>query len=75
MGWETLIPLMVTYGVPFAQSVWEKASKGTPPTAADWEALNKLALQNRQTQMSDALARNGIDPNSEKGKALLALVK
>jgi len=74
MGWEALVPLIVQYGLPLAEQLWQKWSSGNPPTQADWDSLKALALQTRRTQMSDALVRNGVDPTSDKGKALLALV-
>ena len=74
MGWEVLVPLIIQYGLPLAESVWQKWASKAEVTQADWDTLKMLALQNMKSQMTDALIRNGVDPASEKGKALLALV-
>lgn len=71
--WTTLVPLIAQYGIPFAQKIWALMTSNVPPTAADWEVLNTLAAQNARTQVLLALARNGVDPSSPQGVALLAL--
>lgn len=73
MGWETLIPIIAQYGIPLAEQLWQKWSTGSAPTQADWDQLKALAQGSAQSQMLAALARAGIDPNSDQGKALLAL--
>lgn len=72
MKWDTIALLIAQYGIPFAEKVWEKAAAGTAPTAADWAELTALAAQTSRDRMLAALARAGIDPNSDQGKALLA---
>ena len=74
MTWTALIPLVIDYGIPFAEKMWQLWSTATAPTQADWDALKALAAQNGRTQMLAALSRAGIDPNSDQGKAFLALV-
>lgn len=78
MGFEALIPLIVQYGIPLAELVWQKieaAKAGTPVTQGDWDTLKKLASQDATSQMADALVRNNIDPKSTVGQNLIALVK
>lgn len=73
MGWEVVVPLIVQYGLPLAESLWTKWQRGGAPTLEDWQELRTLANQNAQGKMLSALQRAGIDPASESGKALLAL--
>lgn len=78
MPLTALIPLIVQYGIPLAEFVWQRieaAKNGTPVTQADWDTLKTLAAQNAASQMTDALKRNNIDPNSVAGQNLLALAK
>lgn len=74
MGWATLIPIILQYGVPFAETIYNLFTKNTPPTQADWDALKAAANTNARAQMLVQLAAAGIDPNSPQGQALLALV-
>lgn len=73
MTWAALLPLIIQYGVPVAEQLWKLFQSNTTPTQADWDALNALTTQTARTQMLAAMARNNIDPNSDMGKALLAL--
>jgi hypothetical protein len=74
MNWAMLIPVIVKYGVPFAEKMWTLFSAGGVPTAADWAELKRLSNQTANTQMTDALTRAGIALDSDEAKALLALV-
>lgn len=71
--WTTLIPIIASYGVPLAEQLWKNLTSTTAPTQADWDKLNVLAAQNAKSQVLLALARNGVDPASAQGVALLAL--
>lgn len=71
--WSILTPIIAQYGVKFAQQLYTNMTQGTPPTDAQWATLNTLAEQNAKSQMLLALARNGVDPTSPQGVALLAL--
>lgn len=73
MDWGTIVSLVISQGIPVAQKLWELWSKGGNPTADDWNALAALGKQNARSNMLLALARNGIDPASPQGQALLAL--
>lgn len=73
MTWEILVPIIVKYGLPLAEKLWQKWTSGAVPTQADWDELKALANQMSQDRMTAALIRAGIDPNSDQGKALLAL--
>lgn len=74
MGWQVLVPLIIQYGLPLAEQIWAKWSSNSAPSQADWDQLKQLASQNAKQQMTQALIRNGIDPASPQGVALLALV-
>lgn len=61
-------------GIQIAEQLWKMFQSGGNPTQADWDVLKALASKTARQQMLDALAKAGIDPNSEQGKAMLALV-
>lgn len=69
-----LIPLILQYGIPFAEKMFTLWTSGAAPTADDWTALKTLASSNAQSQMLAALARAGISPTSPQGVALLQQV-
>lgn len=69
-----LLPIILQYGVPFAEQVYNMFINKAAPTADDWAALKALASTSARTQMLQALAKNGIDPTSPAGQAFLALV-
>lgn len=74
MPWPLIIQLIGQYGLPLAELLWKKWGSTDLPTQADWDQLKALAAQNAKAQMMAALIRNGVDPNSAQGQALLALV-
>jgi len=73
--WAMLIPLIIQYGLPFAEKIWVLWSSKTDPTQADWDSLKALAAQTPVTQMQAALMRAGIPLDDPRAVALLALVK
>lgn len=75
MTWATLIPIIAQYGLPLAESLFQKWTTGAPPTQADFTALLALANQNASAQMKALLTQNNIDPASPQGQAFLALVQ
>lgn len=75
MGWATLVPLILNYGLPFAEKLWTLWSAQTVPTQADWDALRALAAQTPLSQMQAALQRAGIPLDDPRAVALLALIK
>ena len=74
MNWSTLVPLIVKFGVPFAEKIWQLFTAGGVPTPEDWAALRALSQQTARSQMVDALNRAGIALDSPEGIAMLALV-
>ena len=74
MNWATLIPIIIQYGLPVAEKLWSLWTTNAAPTAADWEALKALGVSTRKQDMTAALIRNGVDPASPQGQALLALI-
>lgn len=74
MTWLDWIPLIAQYGLPIAEKLWTLVTTSTAPTQADWDALKALGTSTRKQDMIAALIRNGIDPTSAQGQAILALV-
>lgn len=74
MGWEVLLPVILQYGVPFAEQLWQNAQSSAAPTQAQWDTLKGLASQTAQTQLMDALKRAGVPLTDPKAVALLAVV-
>lgn len=72
--WTVLLPLIVQYGLPFAEQMWQNINAGTDPTQAQWDQLKALSQNTARTQLLAALARAGVDPASPNAVALLALV-
>lgn len=66
--------MILQYGVPFAEKVWQKWSSGNNPTQADWDELKALGKNTARSQMLDALSRAGIALDDPKAVALLAQV-
>lgn len=75
MGWAQIIQLIINYGLPFAERIWQLSTSTAAPTQADWDALKALAAQTPLTQLQDALTRAGIPLDSPQAVALLALLK
>lgn len=72
-----IIGLLVKYGPEVAQKahdIYENIRNGKATTPEQLQALLTLTAKTAESQMVDALARNGIDPNSAAGKADIALV-
>lgn len=77
MGWTEIALLLAKWGpagIDLAQKLWEKWSSGKAPTTADFDELRAIAAKTAKSQMLEALTRAGIDPDSEQGRAMLALV-
>lgn len=75
MGWEALIPIIAQYGLPLAEGLYQKWSKGTPPTQADFDELRTLANQTALDRTKAALTAQGIALDSAQAKSILALVQ
>jgi len=71
--WLTLLPVLLQYGLPFAESLFNKIQSGAAPTAQDFTELRTLASANAKQVMTAQLIAQGVDPTSAKGIALLAL--
>jgi hypothetical protein len=74
MTWAVLIPIILQYGLPVAEKLFQLFTTNSAPTAADWDALKALGTATRKQDMTASLIRNGIDPTSAQGQALLALI-
>jgi len=73
--WTALIPIIAQYGLPLAESLFQKWTSGAVPTQADWDELRALASQSAQDRMKAQLAAAGIPTDDPKAVALLALAK
>jgi hypothetical protein len=76
MTWAAIIPIIIQYGLPVAESLWQKWTTGAAPTQADWDSLKALASETARDRVLAAMARAvpPIDPASPQGLALLAAV-
>ena len=74
MTWAVLIPVIIQYGLPVAEKLFQLWTSNATPTQDDWNALKALGLSTRKQDLTASLIRNGIDPTSPQGVALLALV-
>jgi hypothetical protein len=74
MNWIALLPIIIQYGLPVAEKLFQLWTSNAAPVQADWDALKALGLSTRKQDMTLALVRNGVDPTSPQGVALLALV-
>lgn len=75
MSWVLLAQIIATSGLQVAERVWQKWAAKGEPTQADWDELKALGAKTAQSQVIDALARNGIPLDSPRAVELLALVK
>ena len=75
MNWAVLIPIIAQYGLPLAESLFQKWSAGSVPTQTDFDQLRALASQTAADRMRAALARAGIPLDDPKAVALLAQVQ
>jgi len=73
----SLIELILNYGLQYGPGVIGaivNLFKPGGPTPADWQALITATSTTARQQMLATLATHNIDPGSDVGKALLALV-
>lgn len=73
--WAVAAELLLRYGPEIASMIVSKAHAGAVVTPEEWAPVMALASKTPQSQLNDALARNGIDANSPEAQALLAMVK
>ena len=75
MGIEALIPLIITYGVPLAEKIWQKATSGKDLTQADWDELNAIVKETPQSHLAAVAANAGLAMDDPKIKAIAELIK
>jgi hypothetical protein len=73
--WAALIPIIVQYGLPTAEKLFQKWSSGTPPTQADFDELRGLAKQSAGDVLKARLVAAGIALDSPQATQLLALIQ
>lgn len=74
MTWTVLIPIIAQYGIPLAESLFQKWTSGAAPTQADFDSLKAMASQTAKDQLKARLAAAGIPLDDPKAVALLNLV-
>lgn len=74
MSWTFLIQIIAQYGIPLAESLFQKWTTGSPPTQADFDQLKLLAQQTAKDRLIAQLNAAGIPLTDPKAVALLALV-
>ena len=74
MSMAALLPIILTYGLPVAEKLWALITSNVAVTQNDWDNLKAFGATTRKQDMIASLLRNGIDPTSAQGQALLALV-
>lgn len=76
MNWMLFAQIVAREGLPLALELFNKwsTSRDLPITATEIAELQNLASKTSNSQMLEALARAGIDPESEQGKKLLGLI-
>jgi len=75
MPLAALLPLIIQYGLPLAQSIWTKIQSGKDVTQADWDELNQIANQTAASHLASAVAKAAIDPKDPRVVALAELIK
>lgn len=56
MNWETVVQLIITYGIDQAYKIWQIAKAGDPDEAA-WEQLRALSLKTYEDYIAEAKVR------------------
>lgn len=74
MGWAALVPLIIQFGVPLAEFLWNKIQSNSTPTEADWAQLKALANQTPVDLLKAQLVAKGVPLDSPQAVQLIALV-
>lgn len=69
----TDIATMAEIVLPIIEKLWTALASKTPPTQEEWDALKIATYQTAKDRMLKMLASQGIDPESDQGKAFLSL--
>lgn len=72
MNWAVLIPIIVQYGLPVAESLFQKWQSGSVPTQSDFDQLKTMTQQTAKDRLTAQLAAAGIPLTDPKAVALLA---
>ena len=75
MTWAQLLPLIIQFGLPAAESLWKKWRDNKEVTQEDWDELRGLARNSAKDRMLVALKSANVDPASEFGQKMLALAE
>lgn len=62
MGWETLIPLITQYGIPWTYSLWKIITTHSDPTEEAWAKLIVLSQTPELDYLNAARAKVGLPP-------------
>lgn len=73
LHWTTLSQLIVLYGLPVAIRIAGKWFSTDPVTPEELKELEDMANRTPRSVAIDRLRANGVDPESDEGKAFLSL--
>ena len=62
MTWETLIPLIARYGIPWTYAFYGIISQHPDPTPEAWDKLLKLSQKPLLEYINEARAKIGLPP-------------
>lgn len=74
MGAAQIAILIAQYGIPFVEYLIGLIKNKTEVTPAEWANLKALAGVSGKSELLARLQANGIEPTSQLGASLLALV-
>lgn len=72
--WATLIPIIISDGLPYAEKLFQLWSSNAAPTQADFDSLKTLTQQNARSVLMTQLAAAAIPLTDPHAVSLLALV-
>ena len=74
MSWVALLPIILQYGLPVAELIFQKVTSKAPVQSSDFAELRALAQQSAKERMQAALVAASIPLDDPKAVALLAAV-
>lgn len=74
LTWVTVAGLLIKYGPEVADFIVQKVHAKGVVTLSEWQQVMVLANKTPQSQLADALARNGVAADAPEAQALLALL-
>ncbi len=75
ISWSVIAGLVVQYGLPLAERIWQKASSNSPPTQADFDELKAMSERTPESLLREVLAANGVSETDPKAIEIFRLLK